>query len=254
MTLPTTYPLNNESEVYYRKFKQSIKSKEKFVTYDHRLKAYMKYRNFTEFSQLIEGGSGEGNNKDIKDIEDEIIDFIIFLKERNYSLASQKGFLHGLIHFYDVNDVTTRRKKISKFLSNDDIVTLDNDNNNNDSGNGDKPYTREQIAKLLGFADIRTKVMILLMCSSGMRIGALPTLKVGDLIEIPKHNVYQIRVYAYSKTNQYHPFCTPECKSAIDSYINYRRSCDENIIARREFDKHDPRKAADQGWYKEGNR
>ena len=73
-------------------------------------------------------------------------------------------------------------------MSNDHIVTLDNDNNNNDSGNGDKPYTREQIAKLLGFADIRTKVMILLMCSSGMRIGALPTLKVGDLIEIPKHN------------------------------------------------------------------
>jgi site-specific recombinase XerD len=154
-----------------------------------------------------------------------------------------------LIYFYDVNDVTTRRKKISKFVSNDHIVTLDNDNNNNDSGNGDKPFTREQIAKLLGFADIRTKVMILLMCSSGMRIGALPTLKVGDLIEIPKHNVYQIRVYAYSKTNQCHTFCTPECKSAIDSYINYRRSCDENIIAksplfRREFDKHDPWQAA----------
>jgi hypothetical protein len=65
-----------------------------------------------------------------------------------------------------VNDITIRRKKISKFLSNDDDIGLgkfagtdDNDNNNNDSGNGDKPYTHEQIAKLLEFADIRTKVM-----------------------------------------------------------------------------------------------
>ncbi len=68
-------------------------------------------------------------------------------------------------------------------MSNDDVVfsetEKEHDLNNNDSGNGDKPYTHEQIAKLLEFADIRTKVMILLMCSSGMRIGALPTLKIG---------------------------------------------------------------------------
>jgi integrase len=248
MTSPT-YTFN-KSEIYYRKFKQSIKSKETFVTYDHRLKAYMKYRHLTEFSQLIDGSCAGEGEKDVKEIEDEITDFIIFLKERNYSLASQKGYLDALNHFYDVNDITIRRKKISKFLSNDDIIITTNDidtndNNTNDySGNGDKPYTHEQIAKLLNFADVRTKVMILLMCSSGMRIGALPTLKVGDLIEIPRYNVYQIRVYAYSKTSRYHTFCTPECKSAIDSYINYRRSCGENItpkspLFRREFDKHD---------------
>jgi integrase len=212
----------------------------------------MKYRHLTEYSQLIDGSDGQGK-KDVKQIEDEITDFIIFLKERNYSLASQKGYLHALNHFYDVNDITIRLKKISKFLSNDDVVfsetEKEHDLNNNDSGNGDKPYTHEQIAKLLEFADIRTKVMILLMCSSGMRIGALPTLKIGDLIEIPRFNVYQIRVYAYSKSQRYHTFCTPECKKAIDSYLDYRRSCGENItpkspLFRREFDKHDVWQAA----------
>jgi hypothetical protein len=65
-----------------------------------------------------------------------------------------------------VNDITIRLKKISKFLSNDDDIGLgefagtdDSDNNDDDSGNDDKPYTHEQIAKLLEFADIRTKVM-----------------------------------------------------------------------------------------------
>jgi hypothetical protein len=95
MTSSPTYALNStKSEIYYRKFKQSIKSKETFVTYDHRLKAYMKYRHLTEFSQLINGSDGQGK-KDVKQIEDEIIDFIILLKERNYSLASQKDtFMH----------------------------------------------------------------------------------------------------------------------------------------------------------------
>jgi hypothetical protein len=89
-----------------------------------------------------------------------------------------------LNHFYDINDVTIRRKKISKFLSNDDnnVVTLEDNDNDGDSsgGGGDTPYIHEQIAKLLDFADIRTKVIILLMSSSGMRLGAVHLLKVGD--------------------------------------------------------------------------
>jgi hypothetical protein len=66
-----------------------------------------------------------------------------------------------LNHFYDVNDIIIRQKKIAKFLSSDDVIITDDDNNNNsnnnDSGNGDKPYTHEQIAKLLEFADIKQK-------------------------------------------------------------------------------------------------
>jgi hypothetical protein len=82
------------------------------------------------------------------------------------------------------------------------------------------------------------------MCSSGMRIGALPLLRVGDLVAIPKYNIYHLSVYAYSKSNKHYTFCTPECKSAIDSYLNYREQCGENItskspLLRREYDKHD---------------
>jgi integrase len=232
-----------KSEDYYRNFKQSIKSKDTFVTYDHRLKAFMKYRGLGEgqYSQLIEG-------KDIKVIEAEIIDFIIFLKERNYSLGSQKAYLNALNHFYSINDLMIRRNKISKFLSNDDDVIIaregESDSDSSSSSNGNKPYTHEQIAKLLEYSDIRTRVIILLMCSSGMRLGAVHLLKVGDLIPVPDHNIYQIRVYANSRSSRYYTFWTPECKKAIDNYLEYRRSCGENItpkspLLRREFDKHD---------------
>jgi hypothetical protein len=54
----------------------------------------------------------------------------------------------------------------------------------------------------------------------------------------------QIRVYTNSKSNRHYTFCTPECRKAIDTYLDYRKSCGENItpkspLLRREFDKRD---------------
>ena len=71
-----------------------------------------------QFSKLVEA-------KDTRQIEADITDFIISLKEKYYSLASQQTYLTALIHFYSINDVMVRRKKIAKFLSNDDTVLPD---------------------------------------------------------------------------------------------------------------------------------
>ncbi|MDQ3902599.1 MAG: site-specific integrase [Thermoproteota archaeon] len=150
-----------------------------------------------------------------------------------------------MIHFYDINDVNVRRKKIARFMSNGDrILSVQQQQQQEGQGSGEKPYTREEMARLLEYADIRSRVMILLMCSSGMRIGALPFLKVGHLTLVPEHDLYQIHVDAYSKEDDYFTFCTPECRKAIDSYLQFRRQCGENItgkspLLRREFDKED---------------
>ena len=82
------------------------------------------------------------------------------------------------------------------------------------------------------------------MASGGMRIGSLPMLKIGDLIHIDTQKIYQIRLYANSKSNRHYTFCTPECRKAIDNYLEFRRSCGENImpkspLLRREFDRND---------------
>jgi hypothetical protein len=69
-----------------------------------------------------------------------------------------------------------------------------------------------------------------LMVSTGMRIGAIPGLRVCDLTPIPEYNLYKIDVYASSRKDAYSTFCTPECRKAIESYQDYRRRLGENII------------------------
>ena len=88
------------------------------------------------------------------------------------------------------------------------------------------------------------------MASAGLRVGALSLLRVCDLTPVPKYSLYQIRVYANSKRSRYYTFCTPECRKAIDNYLDYRRSSGEHIkpkspLIRKEFDKRDIFKSAD---------
>ena len=101
----------------------------------------------------------------------------------------------------------------------------------------DRPYSKEQIRQLLDFSDLRTKCMILLMCSAGLRRGALPGLTVGDLEKkrIDNNNnsnsataIYKISVYKNEK-EAYFTFCTPECTNALDQYFDYRERLGEKI-------------------------
>jgi hypothetical protein len=87
------------------------------------------------------------------------------------------------------------------------------------------------------------------MCSSGMRVGALSTLKVRNLQKIDKYNLYRIMVYE-GDDEEYVTFCTPECAAVIDSYLEYRERNGERPIKedapliREEFDINDEIKAA----------
>jgi integrase len=236
--MTSTYVL--KSEDYYRNFNESIKTKDTLESYNSRLKAFMKYKGISlgDFASLIEG-------KHTREIEADIRDFIKSLKDRHYAFASQKTYLAALCHFYSFNDVVLNRKKLSGFLSNDDCaVTTQEEGECEGQGDGDKPYTHEQIARLLEFSDLRTKAIILIMASAGLRLGALELLRMGDLTPIPAYQIYQIRVYANSKSKRHYTFCTPECRTTIDNYIEWRKQYGENItpkspLFRGEFDKHD---------------
>ena len=67
-----------------------------------------------------------------------------------------------------------------------------------ESTHDDRPYSYEEIQKILSVCDLCGRAMILLLTSSGVKIGALHTMQIGHLT--PKafngFNLYKIQVYA----------------------------------------------------------
>lgn len=105
----------------------------------------------------------------------------------------------------------------------------------------DRPYTRDEIKQLVDAAhSLRDKAIILLLSSSGIRVGGLVRLQLKHLIPNNKYGIYQIDVYKKSR-EAYTTFCTPESRDAIDLYLDWRRKLGERLtpespLFRVEFD------------------
>ena len=164
-------------------------------------------------------------------IESKVIDHIIYLRDvKKLSYWSIQVYCSGILHFFKMNDISLNVDKIKRFLPQDESEHYATD----------RPYSVTEIELIKEKCDVRSKVIVLLMASTGMRIGALPGLRVGDIKRMDEFGVYMIWAYNRSKADRYYTFCTPECASAIDTYLNYRRSFKEEIkdrspIIREEF-------------------
>ncbi len=76
---------------------------------------------------------------------------------------------------------------------------------------------------------MRDNVAILIMLSTGMRIGGFRELQIDSIKKIEEYGLYSIWVYNRSGKARYYTFCTPECAVAIDEYFSYRRRIGEQL-------------------------
>lgn len=156
-----------------------------------------------------------------KVIKQMIIDYILYLRDdRQIKRGSIKLHLAAILYFFRINndDFNLKADNFKLHLPPDE------------STEDDRPYAVEEIAQILQSCDRRSRMMILLLCSSGMRIGALHTLQIGDLQKLNNLNLYKIQVYARTH-DKYYTFCSVECASAIDSYLyDYRQECGEKLV------------------------
>ena len=220
----------------YQNFINTLKS-------EYTKKTYRKVlRNFLSFLNIKDYDSSKLLDYDIKTVEKHIRDYILDMRSttgRNLSPATIDCHCAALKHFFDINDVDLRwSKKLIKFKGNRDEYYYNNNNTNNDNQNNNnkkrnkheiRAYTLEEIRKLFNSAqDQRSKIMIALMASSGIRIGTFLSLRIRNLIPIDKYDIYQIIVYE-NTSSQHYTFCSQECKKEIDNYLEYRRRNGEII-------------------------
>ncbi|MGH9964947.1 MAG: tyrosine-type recombinase/integrase [Nitrososphaeraceae archaeon] len=176
-----------------------------------------------------------------KVIKQMIVDYILYLRDekpgKKLGRSSIKTHISAILHFFQINndDFNLTMKNFRIHLpANDQPISQD------------RPYTRDEIASILKDADVRTKVVIELLCSSGMRMGALNALRIGDLTKLEYQNIDLYRIQIYSGTRDaYFSLCTPECYNAITDYISYRQRSGEDLedkspLIREQFNKDNP--------------
>jgi integrase len=168
-------------------------------------------------------------------LQNVIIDYNLDMKDkRKFSYATRSLRLNAVMKFCEMNDITINWKKCYSFLG--EFTRLAKD----------RAYTKDEIRKILDKYDERKRVIILLLVSTGMRIGALPDLRLKHLKKIPindegQSSIYQLIVYENTKS-EYTTFTTTECAKAIDSYLAYRKQSGEDLtpdapLIREQFDK-----------------
>jgi integrase len=152
-----------------------------------------------------------------KKIQEKLIEHVVNLKNKGLSYGSQIMAISAVRRYCEAYDIDVNFSKVSRYVG--EHVTK----------HDDRPYTKQQIARMLTAADARTKALILLLSSTGVRIGAVPGMLIRDLTKIDDKGLYKVIVYANSPNDKYDTFTTPEAAQAIDAYLEQRRIAGEDI-------------------------
>lgn len=178
------------------------------------------------FNQFLRDGAKTTDLRVLLDykpkvIEEMVIGYIESLTDKGKAHKTIQLHVAAILRFFvTLNDIPLNKKKITRFIPPDE------------SSYRNRPYTMEEVRAILDSCpDERTKVIIELMLSTAVRIGAIPGLRICDLtpVSIAGYDLYKIDVYASSRKDTYPTFCTPACRKAIESYLDYRRRLGENI-------------------------
>lgn len=164
--------------------------------------------------------------KGIKWANDCLIDYVTYLKGRvddGEITGGTVGNYYGVVKlFYDVNDIELNWKKIERGLPETGAIA------------NDRAPTVEEIRKIIQYPDRRIRVIVLVMVSSGIRLGAWESLKLKHLSPIysPQNDkvIIAAKLVVYEgRPKPYHTYVTPEAYQAVQDYVAFRKLHGENV-------------------------
>jgi hypothetical protein len=220
----------------YQVFKNAVRSVNSLRLYRQYLFHFCDFIGMTT-EDLVSRYSSNGKAKESIKLQYKIEDYAILLQNKvnDNKMTAQTCIvmISPIKLLCEMNDIIVNWRKISKLLP------------HSSNNAADEAYSREQIKKMLDFADIRTKIPILFMASSGMRLGGFVGL-TNDCLK-PIHDdktgkLLATHVIVYKGTDdEYDAFVSPEAFHAYEGYRNLRVKFGEKItknspILLRRFD------------------
>ncbi|MGA8843991.1 MAG: hypothetical protein WB511_10445, partial [Nitrososphaeraceae archaeon] len=156
-------------------------------------------------------------------LQSQIINFFRVQKNRveneEIALATVRNYYKPIKLFCDMNNILVNWKLISKGLPKGNQVAKD------------RIPTREEILKLIDFADVRMKPIILTIITSGIRIGAWDTMQLKHITpKLKNGEVIAAKLLVYpGSEEQYFTFITSEAYNSLKVWMDFRESFGEKI-------------------------
>jgi integrase len=200
-----------QTSTAYTQFVNSLRSAETRRAYIEWLNDFLKYTNLS-CDQIL--------GLEPKEVQEKIIGYIVDMRDnRKLSPNSIRSRSSAIQTFLEINDFDgINWVKVKRFKG--EFYTVAED----------RPYTREEIKTLADNArSLRDRAIILLLSSSGLRIGGLIRLQLKHIKRVEKYNAFQLEVYKKSR-EAYTTFCTPESRIAIEDYLEWRTRLGEKLI------------------------
>ena len=188
---------------------------------------------FAEFCKMTPDGLLSETIRDPKSFQRLIVDYIE-LRKSEVSGSTIGLTVASLKHFFEMNDAdqAVNWAKVSKLVPKARKT------------GSDRAPTVEEIRQMLEEADARTRCVILMCASSGIRVGAFEGMCWGDVTPLYKEEdggaagdrdvqVRAAKLVVYrGSVEEYITFVTPECYDALVQYRRMRESIGEAITAR----------------------
>ena len=220
----------------YQLFKNAIHSEKTLQVYKQYLFHFCEFMKRTTDEIATKYSSEESTKESIK-LQHMIEDYVVLLQNKvnNQEITARTciTMIPPIKLFCEMNDIILNWQKIGRLLP------------RGSNNAADEAYTREQIKRMLEFADLRTKIPILFMASSGMRLGGFQSLTDGCIKPIHDEKSGKLlaaHIVVYKGTDEeYDTFISPEAYHAYEEYRNLRKKFGENItknspILLRRFD------------------
>ncbi|MCE2498559.1 MAG: hypothetical protein J4F28_06170 [Nitrosopumilaceae archaeon] len=201
-----------------------------------------KLSQFLEMSRMGPDALLEEAVQNPRAVQGLIIDYVE--SQRDRVSGSTIGLsVSALKHFFAMNDAedAISWKKITKIMPRVRKT------------GSDRAPTIEEIRQMMEAADTRTKCIILMCSSSGIRVGAFDGMVWGDVTPMPAQDgggVRAARLFVYrGSVEEYVTFVTPECYDMLLKYMAMREEIGEQVTAespliRDSWDSHPYRKDA----------
>jgi integrase len=188
-------------------FHESLQSKHSRLAYTYLVKVFREYHDIKSFDAILEISH--------KEIQKLVETYVIHIK-KSINPNTVPTYMNPIKTFLEINDVDLNWRKIKRLYP------------NKIKRSGASAYQTKDVKRMLEVtAQIRNKAIIHFLASTGVRVGAIPELKIRHLRDMP-NGCKMVLVYENS-TEEYNTFLTPEASAALQLYFNERKSHGENL-------------------------